>query len=75
MLIYQCVHCQHVLAEINQLYCDMSDLGIKQLSESERKTMVKQRDNGDIIVQTICESCEETLSKNPEYHGLDYFIH
>jgi hypothetical protein len=53
---------------------DTSLLGFNQLSEKDKQEMIQYRDNGDVHVQTICESCEETLGKNPQYHELDFFI-
>jgi len=53
---------------------DTSLLGFNQLSAEEKQEMIQYRDNGDILVRTICESCQETLGENPQYHELDFFI-
>lgn len=49
-------------------------LGFDQLTNEEKQEMIAYHDNGDIQVQTICESCEETLGQHPQYHELDFFI-
>jgi hypothetical protein len=37
--------------------------------------MVSYDHAGDIHVTAICEDCQETLERNPDYHQYDYLIH
>jgi hypothetical protein len=37
--------------------------------------MISYQPNGDIHVKTICEDCQEALTRNPELHQYEKFIH
>lgn len=74
-VIYHCAHCGNVLAKLTGEYYDAEKLGLTMLSEEDQHRLIKMKDNGDVMIQTICECCEETLMTYPEYHRLDYFIH
>ncbi|RYG72731.1 anti-sigma-F factor Fin family protein [Lentibacillus lipolyticus] len=73
-IIYQCRHCGQEIGRLNQQMVDASMLGLDQLSADEQQEMVNYRDNGDVEIKSICESCEESLGSNPQYHELDHFI-
>ncbi|MFD2761406.1 anti-sigma-F factor Fin [Lentibacillus juripiscarius] len=73
-IIYQCRHCGHKIGQLDQQMVDASMLGLDQLSVEDRQDMVNYQENGDIQIKSICESCEESLGKNPQYHELDHFI-
>lgn len=73
-IVYKCRHCGHVIGEIEQTILDSTTLGWDQLSVEEKKEMIHYLSNGDVHIQSICESCEESLSRYPEYHELDFFI-
>jgi Protein of unknown function (DUF2757) len=36
--------------------------------------MIHYRNDGDIEIKTICEDCQESLERYPDYHGLDHII-
>lgn len=74
-IVYKCRHCGHVIGELSQDVLVTEKLGWDQLSHEDKKEMIQHQSNGDIYIQAICESCEESLSNHPEYHELDYFIH
>lgn len=73
-IVYNCRHCGQEIGKLENQVIDTSLLGFDQLSEKEKQEMIEYRNNGDIQVQTICESCEETLGQHPQYHELDFFI-
>ncbi|MFC7787254.1 MULTISPECIES: anti-sigma-F factor Fin family protein [unclassified Rossellomorea] len=71
---YQCRHCGTNVGTLSNVSVHSEQLGIHTLSEEERLHMVQYRDNGDIQVKTICEDCQESLERNPDYHQLDHII-
>lgn len=73
-VIYTCRHCNQHVGKLEQKLVDTSLLGFDQLTNEEKKDMVHHKDNGDIQINTICESCEKTLGEHPHYHELDFFI-
>ncbi|HLR74790.1 MAG TPA: anti-sigma-F factor Fin family protein [Virgibacillus sp.] len=73
-IVYKCRHCGHVIGKIEQNVVDTSMLGWDQLSADDKKEMIQYNVNGDIHIKAICENCEESLGRHPEYHELDYFI-
>lgn len=73
-IIYKCAHCHQKIGKLENQVMDTAMLGFDQLTEKEKREMIQYRDDGNIYVQTICESCEQTLGEHPEYHELDFFI-
>ncbi|MCD5326101.1 MULTISPECIES: anti-sigma-F factor Fin family protein [Pontibacillus] len=72
---YQCRHCKKEIGELSQDVLDSVELGLTSLNEEELLDMVSYHENGDVMVRTICEDCQESLEENPHYHELDFFIH
>ncbi|MFD2681342.1 anti-sigma-F factor Fin [Bacillus seohaeanensis] len=72
---YNCRHCGVSVGSLQQTSVQSEKLGINKLTEEERLNMVNYQDNGDIHIKTICEDCQESLERNPDYHSLDYIIH
>ncbi|HLR51936.1 MAG TPA: anti-sigma-F factor Fin family protein [Candidatus Avamphibacillus sp.] len=73
-IVYKCRHCGHQIGELDQRIVDTSWLGWDQLSIEDKKEMIHYKEDGNIQIDTICESCEETLEEHPQYHELDFFI-
>jgi len=73
-LVYTCRHCGHVIGKLEQEKSSISRLGLDQLSAKDKQEMISYQSNGDIHIKSICESCQETLGNNPQYHELDFFI-
>lgn len=73
-IIYTCRHCGQQVGKLNQKIVDTTVLGFDQLTVEEKQNMIHYKDNGDIQIKTICESCENTLGEHPQYHELDFFI-
>jgi Protein of unknown function (DUF2757) len=71
---YHCRHCGTTVGTISNKSVHSEQLGIHKLTEEERMHMVQYQNNGDIHVRTICEDCQESLERNPDYHQLDYII-
>ncbi|GAA0439365.1 anti-sigma-F factor Fin [Lentibacillus halophilus] len=73
-IIYQCRHCGQEIGQLNQRRVDASMLGLDQLSADDTRDMIDYRENGDIKIKAICESCEASLESHPTYHELDHFL-
>ena len=73
-IIYSCKHCGNVVGQLDQQVIDTEVLGWNELTAEDRKEMIQYQNNGDISIRIICEDCQESLEKNPNYHELDYFI-
>ena len=50
-------------------------LGLDQLTSSEKQKMIQYKDNGDVLIQAICENCEASLEQHPDYYELEFFLH
>lgn len=74
-VVYNCKHCNQKIGELSKEQVDLNILGWDSLSQSEQKEMIHNVADGKLIVQAICENCEQTLEQHPHYHEQDYFIH
>ncbi|MCD7036648.1 anti-sigma-F factor Fin family protein [Metabacillus sp. GX 13764] len=74
-LHYVCRHCSFKIGTIDKDIIESSRLGFQLLSNTERQEMLTTLENGDMIVKTICEDCQEALDRNPAFHEADTFIH
>ncbi len=73
-IIYSCRHCGQDIGKLEQNIVDTTMLGIDKLSIGETKEMIHFKQNGDVLILAICESCERALENHPYYHELDNFI-
>ncbi|HHY75099.1 MAG TPA: anti-sigma-F factor Fin family protein [Bacillus bacterium] len=71
---YYCRHCKIQMGEVDKDSIESQKLGFHVLSEEERMDMISYDTNGDIVVQSICEDCQEALERNPDFHSLHTFI-
>ena len=72
---YHCRHCGVKLGILEQSLVEVERLGLHTLNEEERQEMVKYQSNGDVHVKSICEDCQESLQRNPDYYQNDFIIH
>jgi hypothetical protein len=72
---YHCRHCGQKLGSLNDLTLDYEPLGLHTLNQEEKNDMVHHHSSGDVYVQSICEDCQESLERNPDFHQYDYLIH
>lgn len=72
---YYCRHCGMKMGTINQLSIYTEKLGLHKLNDQERQDMIHYDPNGDINITSICEDCQESLERNPDYHQYDFLIH
>jgi hypothetical protein len=71
---YYCRHCGTKIGEIEKTAVNIESLGLDKLTEQERLEMVSYDPFGDIQITSICEDCQESLERNPDYHQLDFLI-
>ncbi len=71
---YYCRHCNTPMGEVDSERIEAKSLGFDTLSEEERMDMITYHSNGDILVKSICEDCQEALERNPDFHSLHTFI-
>lgn len=74
-LQYICRYCKSPLGEIESTGLTEQQLGFDLLTEEERKDIITSNINGIQQVQIVCETCQQTLEKNPELHLLPQFYH
>ena len=72
---YHCRHCGIKLGSLEQQFVDTERLGLHRLTDEERQDMVSYQSNGDINIKSICEDCQESFNKNPEFYQNDFLIH
>ncbi|OCA88462.1 MULTISPECIES: anti-sigma-F factor Fin [unclassified Bacillus (in: firmicutes)] len=73
-LHYCCRHCGHTLGEISEQQDELYQSVYDFLSTEERKEIIEYGENGTIRIRSICESCQNTLDQNPDYHLLEHLI-
>lgn len=73
-LHYYCRHCGHTLGEIGEQQGELYQSVCHFLSSEERKEIIDHDKDGTIRIQSICESCQDALDKNPDYHLLEHLI-
>lgn len=72
---YHCRHCGVQIGTIDNISIQSERLGIDKLTDEERIDMVSYDSSGDVNIKSICEDCQESLLRNPEYYQNDYLIH
>ncbi|KLV22214.1 DUF2757 domain-containing protein [Niallia circulans] len=72
---YHCRHCGVHMGTLDTESIAANRLGFDHLSDEDRSEMIQYHQTGDIEVKSICEDCQESLSKNPGYYENDYLIH
>ncbi|WP_394239417.1 anti-sigma-F factor Fin family protein [Niallia oryzisoli] len=72
---YHCRHCGVKLGTLEAFSVDSERLGLHTLSDEERQDMITYNSQGDIQIKSICEDCQESLEKNPQYYQNDFLIH
>lgn len=72
---YQCRHCGIKLGTLDQYSIETERLGLHTLNGEERQDFVSYQSNGDVNIKSICEDCQESLEKNPEFYQNDFLIH
>ena len=72
---YHCRHCGMKLGTLEQVSLESERLGFNKLSDEEREEMITYHENGDLHIKSICEDCQESFQKNPEFYQNDFLIH
>jgi len=72
---YFCRHCGTNMGTIDTQSIHAENLGLNTLTNEERQDMVSYESNGNIHIKSICEDCQDALTRNPELHAYDYLIH
>lgn len=72
---YHCRHCGVKLGIIDKVSVHAEDLGFHKLNDEERHDMISYDQSGNMSVKAICEDCQESLEKNPDFHQQDFLIH
>lgn len=74
-IIYFCRHCGTDLGEVETEEAVSFDrLGLSSLTIEERMEMVHYGQDGSMTIKSICENCQDTLSRHPDYHQWTTFI-
>ena len=63
---YICKHCRSNIGTIEETTISEQRLGFNFLTDDERKDIITYNLNGDIVVELVCDYCNEALSSNPE---------
>ncbi|MFT8320034.1 MAG: anti-sigma-F factor Fin family protein [Bacillus sp. (in: firmicutes)] len=72
---YHCRHCGVKIGTIDSDTVETNRLGLHVLTDVDRSEMINYSENGEIFIKSICEDCQESLMKNPNYYENDYLIH
>lgn len=72
---YHCRHCGVKMGSIDSAAVHSEQLGFHKLNDAERQDMLEYDPSGDVQVKAICEDCQESLERNPDYHQQDFLIH
>jgi hypothetical protein len=73
-LHYHCRHCGVNVGSIDNISVSSEQLGFDHLTNDERQEMITYQQNGDILIKTICEDCQDALNRNPDLHQYESFI-
>ncbi|MFC6335157.1 anti-sigma-F factor Fin [Paenibacillus septentrionalis] len=63
---YICKYCRSHMGTIDHSLVSEHQLGLHSLTPDERKDMITYNGNGDLVVNLVCDYCNEALSSNPE---------
>lgn len=63
---YVCRYCAHQMGQITRSVVSEEELGFQMLTQEEKESIVVYEENGDMLVQVVCEHCQETLHRYPE---------
>ncbi|WP_445492792.1 anti-sigma-F factor Fin family protein [Niallia sp. 03133] len=72
---YHCRHCGVNIGTIDSKSVETSRLGLHVLTDEDRSEMINYSADGEVYIKSICEDCQESLTKHPDYYQNDYLIH
>ena len=72
---YHCRHCGVKIGTLDYDSIESERLGFHKLNDEERQDMITYNYNGDLQIKSICEDCQESFERNPEYYQNDFLIH
>lgn len=73
-ITYRCRHCGVYLGTIDASFVETKRLGLSVLTEEERMEMIHYEKDGTMTILIICEDCQETLMRHPDFHQWNTFI-
>ena len=65
-IIYQCRHCRHQEARIDETVVSEEALGLQILTSDERKDIMTYDSDGNMRILITCEYCQEAMERSPE---------
>ena len=71
---YKCRHCE---TEVGQLPFDSIDqefLNKHEIKPEEQHIYIENQEEGNFVVRCICEECQHSLQKFPNYYALKKWI-
>ncbi|MGM9987004.1 MAG: anti-sigma-F factor Fin [Bacillaceae bacterium] len=71
---YYCRYCGSLLGTIQHEHINEISIVLEQLSDDEKKEILSFSKDGNILIKTVCENCEQTLDGNPNYYEYDTFL-
>jgi hypothetical protein len=72
---YICRYCQTVVGTVDASKVTEKQLGLDRLTPEERKDIITSNINGKQQVRIICETCQQTIDKNPDLLLEPYLFH
>ncbi|MFB5663756.1 anti-sigma-F factor Fin [Alteribacillus sp. HJP-4] len=73
---YYCRHCGTNIGALDDEKLLVSpQLGLDQLTDEEQQEIIHYGSDGNVHIRVTCEDCEEALEHNPDFYGMDRWIH
>lgn len=71
---YQCRHCDTEIGSLPFESAKETILELQKMNEAEEEQYLLLDKDGQMTVRCICEECEQSLRKFPDYYSLKKWI-
>ncbi|WP_040224503.1 anti-sigma-F factor Fin family protein [Bhargavaea cecembensis] len=70
---YRCRHCE---TEVGRLPFGSAEevRSLHRLADGDSDDFITEGEDGEVTVQCICEHCEESLDRFPDYYALQKWL-
>ena len=71
---YKCRHCETEIGSLPFESAKDTILLLQKMDETEEEHFLTCEKDGALTVRCICEQCEQSLRKFPDYHSLSKWL-
>jgi len=71
---YKCRHCETEIGTLPFESAKETILQLQKMDEGEEERYLTYEQDGELTVRCICEQCEQSLQRFPDYYTLNKWL-